>query len=358
MLIWPRGWTAGEMSARCGQSSASEGGASSLEERPLHEPGTHADLTPEARRQDALRWHDDVRERLERAIGPRSRLITVLKRVWTGAYYDGSIHAGNLAYMAILALFPFFVTMTAIFTLLGEESQREASVHTFLTALPPLVAGVIEPVARGVVAARSGWLLWAGGLVGLWTVSSLIETIRDILRRAYGTPETQAFWWHRLLSTAMIFGAVVALLFSLFAQVALTTAQEIITARFPRLDAWVDTLGTSQMLPAMVIYLSLYLLFLSLTPEAYRGKAYPKWPGALLVTVWWVGVSIGLPGVLHRFFTYDLTYGALAGVMITLFFFWLVGLGVVVGAELNAALAETPEEQHMLGRKGKRAEKA
>ena len=39
-----------------------------------------------------------------------------------------------------------------------------------------------------------GWLLWAGGLVGLWTVGSLVETIRDVLRRAYGTPATQAFW--------------------------------------------------------------------------------------------------------------------------------------------------------------------
>jgi membrane protein len=38
-------------------------------------------------------------------------------------------------------------------------------------------------------------------------------------------------------------------------------------------------------------------------------------------------------------FTYDLTYGSLAGSMVTLLFFWLVGLGLVIGAELNAALA-------------------
>ena len=282
-------------------------------------------------------------------VGRGTRAFTVVKRVFLGAYYDGFIHAGNLAYMAMLALFPFFVTMTAVFTLLGEASQREASVHALMTALPPMVAAVLEPVARSVVSARSGWLLWAGGLVGLWTVTSLIETIRDILHRAYGTPAAQAFWRYRLFSSAFTFGAVVTLLFSLFLQVAVTGVQEMIAAWFPRLSPDALTLATSRILPGIFLYLSIYLLFLTLTPGAYRGKSYPKWPGALLVALWWSAVSMALPWLLHRFFTYDLTYGSLAGVMITLFFFWLVGLGMVIGAELNAALAESPEERDMLG---------
>ena len=46
--------------------------------------------------------------------------------------------------------------------------------------------------------------------------------------------------------------------------------------------------------------------------------------------------------MVSRLFAWDLTYGSLAGMMIALFFFWLVGLGMVAGAELNAALALTP----------------
>jgi membrane protein len=57
-----------------------------------------------------------------------------------------------------------------------------------------------------------------------------------------------------------------------------------------------------------------------------------------------------LPWALRSLFHYDLTYGSLAGVMIALFFFWLVGLGLVIGAELNAALAESPEERDAIGR--------
>ena len=329
-----------------------------VEERPLddaHLPLLAApDLSPEARRERALRWRAGLEEaaRPSQALWDRlgaSRLFRVASRVWSGAWNDGFIHAGNLAYMAILSLFPFFITVAAIFALVGEEAQRAASVKTFLLAVPPVVRSALEPVAMDVVQARSGWLLWVGGLVGLWTVSSLIETIRDILRRAYGTPVTSAFWRYRLISSGVIVLAVVALLFSLFAQVAIGAAQQVIAAWFPLAGDWVATLATSRVVPALVLYVSLYLLFYTLTPTAYRVRRYPKWPGALLVTGWWVGVMVALPYVLASFFTYDLTYGSLAGVMIALFFFWLVGLGMVVGAELNAALAVTPEECDMIG---------
>ena len=307
------------------------------------------DLSPEARRKDALRVRAGLQDRVRKEIGPGTRFFEVVRRVWIGAYNDGFIHAGNLAYMAILSLFPFFITGAAIFSAIGEESERAAMINAVLLALPPVVANVIEPVARDVVQARSGWLLWAGGAVGLWTVGSLIETIRDILRRAYGTQPTLAFWRYRLLSTGVIVGAVVLLLASLVAQVLIGTAQEVIDAYMPRLADLISGLALSRVVPALGLFLSLYLLFYSLTPGIYRKRRYPKWPGALFTATWWVAVTVALPGVLRGFFAYDLTYGSLAGIMIALFFFWLVGLGMVVGAELNAALAESPEEQDMLG---------
>ena len=133
------------------------------------------------------------------------------------------------------------------------------------------------------------------------------------------------------------------------AQVLIGTAQEVIDAYMPRLADLITSLALSRVVPALGLFVSLYLLFYSLTPGIYRKRCYPKWPGALLTAVWWVAVTVALPGVLRSFFSYDATYGSLAGIMIALFFFWLVGLGMVVGAELNAALAESPEEQNLVG---------
>jgi membrane protein len=316
------------------------------------------DLSPEARRKEALRWRAGLRERAQRHLGRGARIWEVTKRVWVGVYNDGFIHAGNLAYMVILSLFPFFVVGAAVFQLIGEPQDRATAIAAVLTAMPREIAATLRPVAYSVIEARSGWLLWAGGLVGLWTVSSLVETLRDILRRAYGTHWEHAFWRYRLASTGVIMVAMVLLIASLAVQVLLAAIQQAMEVWTPQLADAIHSLGLAQWIPAFVLYGSLYLLFLSLTPSTYRDRCYPKWPGALFVTLWWVAVTLSLPPLLHRFFAYDLTYGSLAGVMIALFFFWLVGLGMVVGAELNAALAETPEEQDMLGQADNRAKVA
>jgi len=316
-------------------------------------------LSPEERRKDAIQHHPGFRTRVLSEVGPGTRFFEISKRVLIGAYNDGFIHAGNLAYMAILAIFPFFILGAAVFSIVGEESERAATINAVLYALPPLVGNVIEPVARSVVEARSGWFLWLGGLIALWTVSSLIETIRDILRRAYGTKATHAFWKYRLFSAGVIFGAVVLLMVSLLAQVVIGTAQEVIDAYLPWLSDVIGDLRISRIVPAFGLFGSLYLLFYTLTPKQYRKRRYPKWPGALATTLWWIAVTVSLPPAIRSFFNYDKTYGSLAGIMIALFFFYLVGLGMVVGAELNAALAETPEEaENRIGQADDRARAA
>lgn len=300
------------------------------------------DLSPEGRRKAALARG---RARVAARMGPGTRIFETAKRVAVGAFNDGFIHAGNLAYMSMLAIFPFFITGAAIFSLIGEESERAATIAAVLAALPPVVGEVIGPAAYQVVAQRSGMLLWIGGLFGLWTVSSLIETIRDLLRRAYGTKATQAFWKYRLFSAGIIVGAVLLLLVSLIAQVLIGAVQQVVDAYFPQLTGLLNQLALSRIVPTLGLFGSLYLLFLTLTPHIYRDRRYPKWPGAVLVTAWWTSVTLALPPLLRSVFSYDATYGSLAGMMIALFFFWLVGLGMVLGAELNAALAETPEEE-------------
>lgn len=275
--------------------------------------------------------------------GP-SYWLGIVKRTAIGTWNDGFVHAGNLAYVTLFAVFPFLIMGAAVFSALGEQADRADALGAVLSVLPPSVQNAIGPVAREVIDLRTGWLLWASGAFALWTMGSLVETIRDILRRAYGTRPAKHFWHHRLASMGIVAVSVIFLVLSLFIQVLIGAAEETISAWSPELTGLLDKLLLSRVVPAITIYLSVFLLFVSLTPSIYRGKRYPKWPGSLLVASWWVSVTAMFPPLLRAMITYNLTYGSLAGIMITLFFFWLIGLGMVAGAELNAALARTPKE--------------
>lgn len=275
--------------------------------------------------------------------------LAVARATVRGTFSDGFIHAGNLAYLAMVALFPFFVLGAALFQLIGGPQQAETLVLSVVASLPPAVAKEIRPAAIAAVHARTGWVLWLGAVVALWTVSSLIETIRDILRRAYRADSTgTAFWRYRLGSIGLILASVIAMMFSLFAQVAIGTAEEVIFSTFPQFGDVIALLRLSRLAPAVLLGASLWALFYSLTPQPYRQTRSPTWPGALATAIWWIAVATALPIILRYFLSFDLTYGSLAGIMVTLFFFWLIGLGIVIGAELNAALARegNPAQAH------------
>ena len=109
-------------------------------------------LSPEQRRKDARH----LRDRLEDQVGPGTRAWEVAKRTLVGTYNDGFIHAGNLAYLSMLAIFPFFILGAAVFSAFGEEAERAATINAVLSAMPPVVGNVIEPVARDAIEARKG----------------------------------------------------------------------------------------------------------------------------------------------------------------------------------------------------------
>ena len=299
-------------------------------------------ISPESPEERARRsrWH-----RSRDHLRPGARLYEVGKRIAIGVYSDGFIHAGNIAYMALISLFPFFIVTAALAHFLGRGTDTDLAINSVLRTLPPSLRGLLRAPITDVLAQRTGSLLWLGGLVGLWTTGSFIETIRDILRRAYGVRFSKPFWHYRLSSVALIISAVVLTLVAFSIQLLLTGVEEFVDRLLPFASDITGWIGWSRLAPGLALFVTLYLLFYALTPSKYRATRCPKWPGALFTSVWWVVTTAALPLVLAQLGGYDRTYGSLAGVIVALLFFWLVGFGLVIGAQLNAALAETPEDR-------------
>lgn len=276
-------------------------------------------------------------------VKPLVYALRTLKRVAIGVWSEGFIHAGNLAYLALMTVFPFFIVAAAIASALGQGAETQRAVTSFLHVLPRDVSDILRKPIADVLAVRTGSLLWFGGLVGLWTVGSFVETIRDIFRRAYGVRFSKPFWHYRLSSMAIIIISVILALVAFLIQGLLIGVEQFVYRTLPVAEDLAGWIGVSRAVPGLVMYVALYMLFYSVTPSKYRLSKCPKWPAALFTTAWWVTITALLPLALSQLGGYGLTYGSLAGVIVALLFFYLVGLGIVFGAHLNAALAEPPD---------------
>lgn len=278
----------------------------------------------------------------DRLLAEERRAFRIGKRVVFGVWNDGFIHAGNLAYLSMLALFPFFIILGTIAGILGRSSDGLEAVSAFLQTVPPSVRSLLaEPIA-GVIGTTATGIVTLSIFVGLWTAASYIETVRDVLARAYRAPSTSPLWRRRLGSFALIIGSVFIMLLAFAVQVSVVGAEQFVKQFLP----WADTLNAYVRIgrfgPMLALFGAIYFLFVALTPQKFRRHS-PKWPGALATSAVWAGATLMMPAVLGLFGTYDLYYGPLAGVMITLIFFFIVGVGLVIGAELNAALAQEPQ---------------
>lgn len=266
------------------------------------------------------------------------RTVGIARQVVIHTYQDGFVLAGNFAYLSLLAVFPFFIIAAALGGVFGRTDYGYSAVQAFIQAVPPSVAGAISSPMEATMEARTGPLLWFGALVGLWTTASLIETIRDMLRRAYRFKNMRPFWQYRLGSIALIIGAVFVTLSAFSLQVMLKGVEQFVQAYLPFNNA-LGFIAWGQLATTLVLFGALFLVFRTLTPRRFLRRGWPVWPGPLFTSLWWMACTSALPFFLTNFTNYSLTYGSLAGVMISLIFFFLIGLGMVIGAELNAAIA-------------------
>jgi membrane protein len=75
----------------------------------------------------------------------------------------------------------------------------------------------------------------------------------------------------------------------------------------------------------------------------------PKWrwitPGSFTGILLWLMVSLGLRVYLHFFNSFSVTYGSLGAVIVLLLWFYLSGLSLLLGAQIDVVIADIRDER-------------
>ena len=278
------------------------------------------------------------------------RLVHYGKRVFKEVGEDDlSGAAGELAYRFFLALFPFFIFLAAlggfVADLLNVRNPTNEVMELLGDSLPSDAASVLRGELESVVNSPSATLLSLGIVAAIWSASSGVSTIVKGMNRIYEVKETRPLWRRYAMNVGL---TVLGGLFVLGSIILLLVGQVAGTEVAAELGLADETAAAVSLARWPIIVLMLIIATAFLYWAAPNVRLPFRWitPGAVIFIIGWLVGSFLFGLYVSNFGSYNATYGTLGGIVVLLIWLYLTSFLLMLGAEINAVLAqeEIPEK--------------
>ncbi len=264
---------------------------------------------------------------------PAKGWVQVVKRGFAEAKADQvPLLAAGVAFYGFLAIFPLLIAVVLLYGLVVEPQQIADQINQ-IGALPDdarrLITDQITLASERQTGAGIG--LAVAVLLALWSASGGMANLMTAISTAYDEEEKRNFVRKRGLALLLTLGAIVFLIVTL-----------ALVAVFPVLSGLIDN-GIVRFLLQVVRWVLIAALVAGALAVLYRvapDRDAPKmrWTsvGAAAATVLWLVASVGFSIYVANFGSYAKTYGAIAGIIVMLFWLWITSYAILLGAEINA----------------------
>ena len=274
------------------------------------------------------------------------RASRILRSAFDGFFeHEGDVLAGHLAFMTLLALFPFLIFLLALAGFLGHTEAAARFVALMLDNLPPKVADAMRMPVYEVVSERRGGLLTFGILFALWSAGSGLEAVRTAVARAYGLGKLRSIWRRRLESFLLVIAVSISVILAMLLLVIGPQVWQAAQQIFYLPDLWWKLWLPAQYLAGMATMLAGTCGIYYLLPNVHLRL---RWilPGAVFAVLGWLVAAVGFSLYLAYFDSYAVTYGSLGGVVAALLFFYIDAAILIFGAEVNGAILRAELGKH------------
>ena len=245
--------------------------------------------------------------------------------------------AAALGFYLTLAVFPALIFLLSLLPYLPIPHLDDAIMDLLGRALPQEAADLLEGTVRRIVYERQGGLLSFGFLGMLWAASTGMYAVMQQLNNTYNVKEARPFLKARATAIllTLLFGTLVV---SAFALIVLGGVLQTWLARFvgpsPILLTSFTVLRWGVVLAALLLGIA---LIYHLAPNAEQPL---KWitPGSVFAVASMLAASLAFRVYIEHFADYEATYGAIGAVIVLMLWFYVVGLVLLLGSEINVVI--------------------
>jgi membrane protein len=284
---------------------------------------------------------------------------TLAKRTYAEINADDVFgHSAELSYYFFLALFPallFMITILGFMAGPGSELRNQLMAY-MARVMPGSAADLVSKTLTEVHQNSSALKALFGALAALWAATGGIDAISKTLNIAYDVQETRSFVRKKLTSVGLTFGLAILIIGALALLAFGGQIGEFVAAKVGLGDAF--TL-TWKILQWPVVFGAMFLAFSMIYYFAPNLKE-PSWywitPGAVVGVVVWIAASLGFSLYLRFFNSYSKTYGSLGAVIILMLWFYLTGMAILIGGEVNSEISKADHDKQIYERRLERVE--
>jgi membrane protein len=278
----------------------------------------------------------------------------IVKHTWRSLLDDNLVgRAAELGFFFLFALFPSLFTATSLLGLAARSASKiYYSLLGYLAIVIPHAAmgTVLDTFTQTTVTATSGKLTF-GLAFAIWSASVGFSAIQDSLNVVYKVKETRSYIAARLSAigvTIVLMALVTLILASLlgadfFARLAFLHVSHRILAMAAagviRGVGWVFVVVLLSLFFAVIYYFA---------PDVKKSHWHWLTPGSAVGMIGWLLASAALRFYVHFFNDYSVTYGGLGAVIILLTWFYLTGLALLLGAEINSEIEAAAAANRLL----------
>lgn len=245
--------------------------------------------------------------------------------------------AAQQAYYFFFALFPAILALISIASFFPVANLVDEIVQRLGTVAPPDVVTIVVDQITKISETNAGGLLTFAFLLTLWSSSAAVVSVSTTLNAAYDITEGRPWWKVRLVAIGLTIGLAIFVLISMSLIIVGPTFAER-AAEALQLGPVFEWGWKILQWPLVFILVSTAIaLVYYFAPDAEQDWIWIT-PGSVLATALWVVISLGFKFYLARFGSYNETYGTIGGVMVLMLWFYLSGIALLAGAELNAEI--------------------